>query len=114
MKLISFLILLCLTGCVNMTQRPHVDDLTARDSHYGEDCIPMLLGVGIGTATVEHAMASAYVRKSLDYYQVYQRRFEPIDHIRPVEISDYQFLGFGARCIEVTGEPDRPFTQKQD
>ena len=33
MKLISLLLLLCLTGCLNLTLRPLVDDVTASDGH---------------------------------------------------------------------------------
>lgn len=107
-----FLGVLTLSGCMNLTTRLQPDDVTVTESHQGEDCVPILLGIGIGTATVESATAKARniaevvrAQSSRNYVAV------PADAIRKVrrlQFSDYQFLGFGARCIEVTGEGGSP------
>jgi hypothetical protein len=110
-KLIAVLFsALAISGCMNLTTRLQPDDLTVKDSHQGEDCVPILLGIGIGTATVEMAMAQAHDiaakerARQARKYEDRRYRIEPIGKIRRLQFSDYQFLGFGARCIEVTGE----------
>lgn len=51
--------MLTVTGCMNLTTRLQADDVTVKDSNQGEDCVPIVLGIGIGTAMVEDAMMKA-------------------------------------------------------
>lgn len=92
---------LAVTGCMNLTTRLQADDVTVKETHEGNDCVSIILGIGIGTATVEAARSNGKSPADAGYAGVplYQ-----IQKIRRLQFSDYQFWGFGARCIEVTGE----------
>lgn len=102
--------MLTLSGCMNLTTRLQADDLTVKATHEGNDCVPIILGIGIGTATVENAMANArdieaYERaRQAIKHEERRYRIEPIVKIRRLQFSDYALLGFGSHCLEVTGE----------
>lgn len=96
--LLSIMVGLLSGGCVNMTTRLQPEDSSVPAAQEGSDCIPMIFGVAIGTATVEAAQLNARKPNHASPSGV------PINKTRRVEWSDYGFLGFGARCVEVAGE----------
>ncbi|MBA2252917.1 MAG: hypothetical protein H0W13_09475 [Nitrospirales bacterium] len=57
----------------------------------------ILLGIGVGTATVDAAMANGRSMTSME------RR--PIKKIHRMQLSDYYFAFIGQRCIEIIGDP---------
>lgn len=107
-----------LSGCINITTTLQPMDQTVRPMYEGSDCVPIIFSIGIGTATVEQAQANGKDRvayqAALDHkhQDAYAQRGTmrevpraPITKLHRVQFTDYGFLGFGARCLEVTGEP---------
>lgn len=102
-----FMIAICLllgatSGCVNITAEltPHAVDV-GTPLVEGSDCAYIIFGFGFGTATVDAALARYEVDRS-DGSATY-KRLPPITRIHSIRLHDYQFLGFGARCVEVIG-----------
>ena len=60
------LVVLGLAGCMNMTMRLQPDDLTVKPTYEGSDCVTILLGIGVGTATVDAAMANGRSMTSME------------------------------------------------
>lgn len=96
MILMAVLFLL-LSGCANVTTQLTPVDPTVKAAVTGSDCIPMFFGIIIGTADMTKAMFI-----DGDPYDV------RITRVRNTQFWDGQFLGFGARCVEVVGETDVP------
>jgi hypothetical protein len=67
----------------------------------GSDCVPMILGILVGTATADQAMQRE--RKEGPYGDLATVTGPPIRQIKTIRLNDYGFLGFGARCVEVEG-----------
>ena len=71
---------------------------------FGDDCIPIIFGFGYGTSTVEAATRNARPGGGTS-----DRDFDfvpkTIRVVRSISLRDFYALGFGERCIEVTGEP---------
>jgi len=100
-----------LAGCINLTTTLHPVDQSVRPTYEGSDCVPIILSIGIGTNTIERAQAHGREVAALKGRNVELgvRRpalpVVPITKLHRVQFTDYGFLGFGARCVEVTGEP---------
>jgi len=62
--------------------------------------VPILFGIGIGTATYDAAKL-----KGRDPQDESSKPNHPIGTVQRTQLTDYSLLGFGARCIEVVGEP---------
>ena len=96
-------IALLLTGCINISTRTQPDDLTVKEELKGSDCVPIIFSLGYGTADIEKAkldgkkIERSATEKPFTRYQ--------ITKVRRVEINDLMFLFFGAKCVDVTGEP---------
>lgn len=93
---------LLLSGCLNLTTEimPSNPGVTG-ETVTGSDCVPMIFGVLVGTATVDQAMQRE--RKERRGGEVESITGPPIRHIKTIRLNDYGFLGFGARCVEVEG-----------
>ena len=92
-----------LSGCINISTRTQPDDLTVKEILKGSDCVPIIFSVGFGTADIEKAkMYGKKVERSATNspFTLY-----PITKVRRVEINDLMFLFFGAKCVDVVGEP---------
>ena len=106
-RLISLtLLLLLLPGCMNTTLslQPEKDAISGKLE--GRDCIPIILGFAYGTATVERARAPGFGMFH-EWNALLDSSAEPpryISTIRRIQLHDYTFLMFGARCVEVLGE----------
>lgn len=107
-----------LAGCINITTTLQPVDQTVRPTYEGSDCVPIIFSIGIGTNTIERAQANgkdrAAYQAAIDrkHQAAYAQRgtvrevpLVPITKVHRVQFTDYGFLGFGARCVEVTGEP---------
>ncbi|BCA52947.1 hypothetical protein W02_00870 [Nitrospira sp. KM1] len=66
------------------------------------DCVPIIFGFGFGTASYEEAMKkpSAAIGHQPGTNSL------KLTKVRGYGTGDYQFLMFGAKCVEVTGESD--------
>lgn len=75
-------------GCVNVTTTPMFEDQTVQPQVSGEDCAYMAFGFFMGNAKADVAKTAQFI----------------IQRVRRVDIEDLGFLGFGYRCVVVTGE----------
>ena len=98
---ISFL----LAGCINISTRFQPDDLTVKEELKGSDCVPIIFNLGYGTADIEKAKVDGKRIQAPAHGP--RKAFEriPITKVRRVEINKLLFLFFGAKCVDVVGEP---------
>lgn len=105
------LIMLLTTGCINISTRFQPDDLTVKDELEGSDCVPIIFSIGIGTADIEQAKLDA--KKVREPWHPHATAKQPaptvplqnITKVRRIEVTDIAFLFFGAKCVDVVGEP---------
>jgi hypothetical protein len=99
-----------LSGCIMIDADLQLPDETVKPALTGKDCVGIYFGIGIGTVRMTEAMKS--------YHNVQQDRQTAfgstkdivraallIRRIHSVVLKDEGTLGFGRRCLEVTGEP---------
>src|SRR5689334_16738079 len=79
----------------------------AADPLVGHDCLPIVLGVGVGTVAVDAARKAGVPNRPPDWTQERQSNTpkQLIRNIHSIMLHDNYFLAFGARCVIVTGEP---------
>lgn len=87
-------------------------DLQARDETVkplltGEDCVYMAFGIQIGNVRMSNALHGKRYEDRQGKFGYEQVRLpdELIRHIHSVVLIDRFGLGFGHRCLEVSGEP---------
>ena len=98
---IMVMLLLC-GGCMNMTASLQPENASVPEIREASDCVPIILGFAYGHVSIDKAL-----KNKADHNYIYTGRLEParpITNIRRIQIHDYQFLFFGARCVEVVGE----------
>jgi hypothetical protein len=102
-------ILLCallalLTGCLNLEAHLAPINPSVKPTLIGEDCTPIVFGIGIGTSTVETAMKNG--GPPVQHYRISLNPIiTPIKTIHSIALNDQYLFGFGGRCIVVAGEP---------
>ena len=94
-------VLINLAGCINISTHIQPVNDKVRPVLLGEDCTPIVGGLGWGTNTIEKAMQQASPSQNYDPY----RGTHTIRTIRSVALTESAMLLLGQRCIEVTGEP---------
>lgn len=100
MKLsLTVLIGALLSGCINVTASLQPENANVPEIREASDCVPIIFGFSYGTATLVNALAEEVTL--INNYQVPKQK---IQKVRRVQLHDYQFLFFGARCVEVVGE----------
>jgi len=92
------------SGCINISTRTQPEDTSVKEVLKGDDCVVIVLGFGVGTATIERAKAEGRFIEEQSSGGFKPRRKLPITKVRRVEFTDRGFLFGGSRCIEVTGE----------
>ena len=92
-----------LTGCINISTRFQPDDLSVKEELQGSDCVPIIFSIGIGTADIEKAKLDGKKAEWSTPEKPFTRYL--ITKVRRVEINDLAFLFFGAKCVDVVGEP---------
>lgn len=100
------------SGCIDISTRLQPEDTAVKASLEGSNCVPIIFGLGFGTASIEEAKADGHTTMStrssaptgLQGGGMTQTIRAPITKVRRVELTDRQFLFFGSRCVEVTGE----------
>lgn len=105
MRLVLAIMVMLCGGCMNITASllpEHADVAQLREA---SDCVPIILGFAYGSATLEGALSEAVQTiESLKPGANVESTPQKISKIRRVQLHDYQFLMFGARCVEVVGE----------
>lgn len=92
-------ITLLTTGCMNITASMQPENASVPELRESSDCVPIFFGLSYGTATVDAAL-----KKKVQTTAGYDAPWKPIVNVRRVQLHDYQFLFFGARCVEIVGE----------
>ncbi len=98
---VILVILMALSGCMSITTNltPVRQDIKA--SVMGSDCVPIILGFGLGTSTVEQARANG--RKPSEGWTV-DAPLRQIRVVRSTALYELNVLVFGMRCLEIEGE----------
>ncbi len=91
-------VLLC-AGCMNITASLQPENASVPELREASDCVPIVFGLSYGSATLEGAL-----KHKVQTSEGYDAPWKPIVNVRRVQLHDYQFLFFGARCVEVVGE----------
>lgn len=93
---------LLLSGCISVSAKLQLENTDVKPIALGSDCVPIVLGIGYGTATLEQAMRNAI---RTEQTRTVDTPVLQIRKIRNVQLTDQQFVFVGSRCVEVTGEP---------
>jgi len=102
MRWLVILGIVLLPGCMNITARTQPEDTSIQEIREASDCVPIILGFAYGSATLEGALAEdVWTTAGRHDYNIPKQK---IAKVRRVQLHDYQFLFFGARCVEVVGE----------
>ena len=98
--------LLLLSGCMDVDSHLTPTNPQVAETLKGQDCLPVILGISVGTITVD-AARKAGLPVSIDRipYGDEKSYIKPIRNIRAIMLHDFYGLAFGERCIIVTGEP---------
>ena len=91
-------LVLLMAGCINVSTRLQPEDSSVNEVLRGNDCVPIVLGIGFGTASIDKAMADAHPIEDP------RRSVTRITKVRRVTLTDYVIVFVADRCIEVVGE----------
>lgn len=104
MRILLGLTLALLTGCLNIETHLTPMNPAVKPTLIGEDCTPIMFGIGIGTSTVESALKNGG-HPAQRHGNYINPIIKPIRAIHSIALHDQYLLGFGQRCIVVAGEP---------
>lgn len=107
MRLAMIFMMLLTTGCIMIDTELQLPDETVQPQLTGEDCVNIIFGIGIGTVKMREALnvgSSQGVQTSMGYV-VRKGPGAQIRRVHSIVLKDVAGLGFGARCLQVTGEP---------
>jgi hypothetical protein len=98
---------ICLSGCINITNELQPSNTDVQAALMGEDCTPIVLGIGIGTNTVGKAQKDGRPYEDVEEFRgrINVNRTTTITRIRTVQLTEFYALLIGSRCIQVIGEP---------
>jgi hypothetical protein len=105
--LIVFLFAVPLSGCINITNELQPSNPDVKAVLMGEDCTPIVLGMGLGTNTIEQAQKDGRLIGDPGELRARIKLNDrtSISLIRMVQINDFYVLLIGSSCIQVIGEP---------
>ena len=91
-----------LAGCIDISTELQPVNPDVQAALFGSDCVPIVLGFGAGTNRFEAALQNGRLPEEQS-----EPRYTPktIRHVRSVMFSERAFLGFGDRCLDITGAP---------
>jgi len=103
-------IILCtllLSGCINIATELQPSNLDVKDVLMGEDCTPIVLGLGLGTNRIEYALKDGRSYGDLGDFRtrVKLNGRTTITRIRTIQLTEFYVLLVGSRCVQVIGEP---------
>ena len=98
---------LLLSGCINITTELQPSNTDVQGVLLGEDCTPVVLGVGLGTNTIEGAKKDGRPMGDVGEFRsrVKLNDRTVINRIRTIQITNFYVLLVGSSCIQVVGEP---------
>jgi hypothetical protein len=101
------LLTLILSGCINITTEVQPSNTDVQDVLLGEDCTPIVLGMGLGTNTIEGAKKDGRPMGDVGEFRSRIKLNERtlINRIRTIQITNFYVLLVGSSCIQVVGEP---------
>jgi len=99
MKWMLVIPVLLLPGCLNISASLQPEDVSVKETRIGGDCVPIIFGLAYGHASLEAAL-----RDPVPLLDDLKSPKQTVTKVRRVQLHDYQFVGFGARCVEVVGE----------
>jgi hypothetical protein len=105
--LIVFLFAVPLSGCINITNELQPSNPDVKAVLIGEDCSPIVLGMGLGTNTIENAKKDGRVIGEPGEFRsrIKLNDRTAISRIRTIQLTDFYMLLIGSSCIQVLGEP---------
>lgn len=105
--LFTLMFTVLLSGCINITNELQPTNPDVKDVLMGEDCTPIVLGVGLGTNRVEYALKDGRPYGDIGEFRtrINLNRRTTIARIRTIQLTEFYILLVGSRCIQVIGEP---------
>ena len=101
------LLTLILSGCINISTEVQPTNADVAGVLLGEDCTPIILGMGLGTNTIENAQKDGRPYGEVGEFRerIKLNRRTTITRIRTIQLNEFYILLVGSRCIQVIGEP---------
>jgi hypothetical protein len=105
--ILAFLCTVLLQGCINITTELQPSNPDVKGVLMGEDCTPIVLGMGLGTNTIEGAKKDGRPMGDIGEFRsrIKLNDRTPIKQIRTLQITNFYILLVGSSCIQVVGEP---------
>lgn len=102
-----FLVPVVVSGCINITTELQPSKADVQGVLLGEDCSPIVLGMGLGTNTIDNALKDGRPKGDVGEFRtrVKLNSRTAITRIRTIQLSEFYVLLVGSRCIQVLGEP---------
>lgn len=102
-----FLVPVVVSGCINITTELQPSNADVQGVLLGEDCSPIVLGMGLGTNTIDNALKDGRPKGDVGEFRtrVKLNSRTAITRIRTIQLSEFYVLLVGSRCIQVLGEP---------
>ena len=98
---------LLLSGCINIRTEVQPTNADIQGVLLGEDCTPIVLGLGFGTNTIEYALKDGRPYGDIGDFRgrIKLNQRTTITRIRTIQLTEFYILLIGSRCVQVIGEP---------
>jgi hypothetical protein len=105
--MLAFLFPVLLSGCINITNELQPSNPDVKGVLIGADCTPIVLGMGLGTNTIEGAKKDGRLLGDAGEFRARIKLSDrtAISRIRSIQMTDFYILLVGSSCIQVLGEP---------
>ena len=105
--ILLFLCMVFVSGCINITNEIQPSDPDVQGILMGEDCSPIVLGIGLGTNTIENAKKDGRLLGDAGEFRarIHLNKRTAISRIRAIQITAFYALLVGSSCLQVIGEP---------
>ena len=105
--ILAFLCIVFLSGCINITTELQPSNADVKGVLMGEDCTPIVLGMGLGTNTIEGAQKDGRPMGDVGEFRsrIKLNDRTPIKRIRTLQLTNFYILLVGSSCIQAIGEP---------
>jgi hypothetical protein len=98
---------LLFSGCINISTEVQPTNADIQGVLLGEDCSPIVLGLGFGTNTIENAVKDGRPYGDVGEFRgrIKLNQRTTITRIRTIQLTEFYVLLVGSRCVQVIGEP---------
>jgi len=105
--LVCLCTLVLLSGCINIRTEVQPTNADVQGVLMGEDCTPIVLGLGLGTNTIDNALKDGRPYGDLGEFRsrVKLNQRTTIARVRTIQLTEFYILLIGSRCVQVIGEP---------